>query len=80
MEQIESYEVGDRIEHLLVPGFWMTVLDTRECETPDHCSYKIIDFTGTEDWVCALDVRRDTEKVVGNGHAEWLARRGINAR
>lgn len=61
-EQPQPYEVGDRIEHLLVPGFWMTVLDTKDCETPDHRAYKIVDFTGHEDWLCAYDVRREGEE------------------
>lgn len=70
VEQIESYEVGDRIEHRLVPGFWMTVLDTRACETSDHRAYKIVDFTGAEDWLCAYDVRRDSDVLARNGPME----------
>lgn len=53
----EQYHVGDRIEHVLVPGFVMPVLDTRPCETPDHLAYKVIDPEGAEDWLCAHDVR-----------------------
>ena len=51
------------IEHKLMPGFTMTVLDTRRCETGPgreeaHDQYKITDPDGNADWLCAYDVRR----------------------
>lgn len=57
-----SFKAGDRIEHVLMPGFVMTVLDTRACETdfarPEpHLAYKIRDPENNEDWLCAHDVR-----------------------
>ncbi len=57
----EQYHHGDRIEHVLVPGFVMQVLDTRPCETPDHLAYKILDpasRTGSALTTCALAERR----------------------
>lgn len=66
MEPVKPYQVGDRIEHHLMPGFWMTVLDVKDCETPDHRSYKIIDFAGSEDWLCAYDVRREPGEMARN--------------
>lgn len=60
---IDKCNVGDTIYHYLLPRFTMTVLDTRPCEVdwnrPEpHLAYKIIDFEGNEDWLCAYDVRR----------------------
>lgn len=60
---MEHFNVGDMIEHELLPGFRMKVLATRDCETDwnrdePHQSYKIVDFEGNEDWLCAYDVRR----------------------
>jgi hypothetical protein len=54
---------GERIEHKLVPGFPMEVLDTARCETGPgreevHDQYKITDPDGNIDWLCAYDVRR----------------------
>ena len=76
-EQPQPYEVGDRIEHVLVPGFWMTVLDTKDCETPDHRAYKIVDFTGREDWLCAYDVRREDEESPANSVNAWMDPSGV---
>jgi hypothetical protein len=50
--------VGDRIEHNLLPGFQMKVLDIEPCEPPDHDSYKIVDPEGSEDWLCGHEVRK----------------------
>jgi hypothetical protein len=54
-------KVGATIEHNLMPGFPMTVLATKPCETDAnrpvrHEAYKIIDPEGNEDWLCAADV------------------------
>ena len=58
-------KVGDRIEHVLVPGFAMTVLAVEPCKPPEdhggasvHDQYKVIDPEGCEDWLCAHDVRK----------------------
>jgi len=53
---------GDRIEHELMPGFVMTVQDVRRCENDSgrpelHDAYKVTDPDGSEDWLCAYDVR-----------------------
>lgn len=53
----DQYHVGDRIEHVLLPGFAMSVLDARESEEPDHLAYQVIDPESAEDWLCAHDVR-----------------------
>jgi hypothetical protein len=60
---MERYKKGDVIEHRLMPGFTMTVLDTRECETDFgrpgvHLAYKVADPEGNEDWLCGYDVQR----------------------
>jgi hypothetical protein len=60
---MEQYKKGDVIEHRLMPGFTMTVLDTRECETdatrPEaHPAYQVKDPEGNDDWLCAMDVQR----------------------
>ena len=60
---MEQINVGDKIEHRLMPGFIMTVLETRDCETDSarpepHQAYKITDPEGNEDWLCAYDVKR----------------------
>lgn len=61
--QMENYEIGDRIEHNLMPGFVMTVQATDKCETDsarpeDHLMYQVTDPEGNTDWLCAYDVRR----------------------
>ncbi len=63
---VEQYEAGTLIEHRLMPGFTMTVQDTRDCETdanrPDpHKAYKVTDPEGNEDWLGAHDVQRPGE-------------------
>ena len=60
---MDQYKTGDTIEHHLMPGFTMAVLDTRDCETdgtrPEpHLAYKVTDPEGNEDWLCAYDARR----------------------
>lgn len=62
---VPDLEAGDVIEHRLVPGFRMTVLDTRACETdwnrPEpHKAYEIVDMEGNRDWLCAHDVTEAT--------------------
>lgn len=69
---MDQYKAGDKIEHRLMPGFTMPVLDTRECETdatrPEpHLQYKVTDPEGNEDRLCAMDVQRPGE------HLQWGA-------
>jgi len=55
---------GDRIEHKLVPGFVMTVLEVAPCETGaalsidigPHDQYRVLDPDSNPDWLCAYDV------------------------
>lgn len=59
----ERFEVGDRIEHDLVPGFVMTVEAVEDCETDaarpvPHAQYQVTDPAGNTDWLCAYDVHR----------------------
>jgi hypothetical protein len=63
-EALPKFDVGDVIEHELVPGFPMTVLAVRECEADPgigrpagHLAYAVIDPDGNQDWLCAYDVR-----------------------
>lgn len=65
---MQEYKTGEVIEHRLMPGFTMPVLDTRECETdpsrPEpHLAYKVTDPEGGEDWLCAYDVQRPGEQL-----------------
>jgi hypothetical protein len=65
---MQQYKAGEKIEHRLMPGFTMTVLDTQECETdanrPEpHPAYKVTDPEGNEDWLCAGDVQRPGEQL-----------------
>ena len=56
-----SIAVGDRIEHKLLPGFQMEVLEIEPCDTtttPPHDQYRLVDPEGREDWLCGHDVRR----------------------
>jgi|HubBroStandDraft_4_1064222.scaffolds.fasta_scaffold538057_4 hypothetical protein len=60
---MDQFKPGDIIEHRLMPGFTMPVLETRECETDSnrpepHLAYKVEDPEGNEDWLCAYDVQR----------------------
>lgn len=63
---MEEYKTGEVIEHRLMPGYTMTVEDTRPCEmdpvTPEsHRAYKVLDPEGNADWLCANDVQRPGE-------------------
>lgn len=54
--------VGDVVVPRLMPAFRMRVLDVRPCETDwnrsePHSALQIVDPDGTEDWLCAYDVR-----------------------
>lgn len=64
-QPLHGAKPGDRIEHKLMPGFPMEVLEVARCETDSarpeaHDQYKITDPDGNEDWLCAYDVRRTT--------------------
>ena len=53
MIEITTAQTGDRIEHKLVPGFVMTVLAVRNCETDNarpelHDQFRVIDPDGNE--------------------------------
>lgn len=64
-QTMERIEVGDVIEHRLVPGLQMEVLDVMPCPNdpplpllPEpHDSYQVRDPEGQLDWLCAHDVR-----------------------
>jgi hypothetical protein len=63
---VDQYKTGDKIEHRLMPGFVMTVQDTRDCQTDanrsePHLAYKVTDPDENEDWLCAYDVQRPGE-------------------
>lgn len=63
---MDQFKPGDTIEHRLMTGFTMPVLETAECETDyarpvPHLKYKVTDPEGNEDWVCAHDVQRPGE-------------------
>lgn len=63
---MDQFKPGDIIEHRLMPGFTMTVLDTRDCEsggnrTDPHQQYKVTDPEGNDDWLCAYDVQKPGE-------------------
>jgi hypothetical protein len=65
---MESYLPGETIEHRLMPGFTMTVLETRDCETdanrPEpHLAYRVTDPEGNDDWLCAYDIQRPGENL-----------------
>lgn len=66
MDDLPDIKAGEWIEHMLLPGYSMVVLEVGECEitvprqTP-HNRYKIVDPENKEDWLCAYDVR----KVIG---------------
>ena len=65
---MDQFKAGDKIEHRLMPGFTMTVEDTRPCETdanrPEpHQALKVTDPEGNEDWLCATDVQRPGENL-----------------
>jgi hypothetical protein len=63
---MSEFKTGDKIEHRLMPGFTMIVLDARPCETtpfPEHQQYKVTDPEGNEDWFCANDVQQPGESL-----------------
>ena len=54
-------DVGDLIEHRLMPGFTMPVEDVDACETDanrrePHARYQVTDPDGQTDWLCSHDV------------------------
>jgi len=54
---------GDMIEHDLMHGYQMPVVDLMACETSparplEHSQFLILDPEGNEDWLCAYDVHR----------------------
>jgi hypothetical protein len=56
-------DIGDRIEHDLMPGFVMAVQAVEPClaagtRPQPHSAYRITDPEGGEDWLCAYDVTR----------------------
>lgn len=59
---MEQFKIGDKLMHTRVPADQaavLTVLKTRKCgELPHtHLAYRVTDPEGTEDWVCAYDLR-----------------------
>ena len=65
-QPMDQFKAGDVIEHRLMPGFTMTVLDTKDCETdanrPEpHLAYQVTDPEGNPDWLCAHDVQKPGE-------------------
>ncbi|QYN41180.1 hypothetical protein K1T35_48450 (plasmid) [Pseudonocardia sp. DSM 110487] len=55
--------IGDSIVFDSLPGFKMTVLDVKSCETDanrgePHHAFRIIDPEGQADWLCAYDVTK----------------------
>lgn len=52
--------VGDRIEHKLMPGFPMEVLEVQPCNGEpygSHNAFRVIDPEGNPDWLCEHDVK-----------------------
>lgn len=65
---MEQYKKGDKIEHRLMPGLIMPVLDVRKCETDSarpepHLAYRVTDPEGNDDWLCAYDCQRPGERL-----------------
>jgi hypothetical protein len=65
---MDTFKTGDIIEHRLMQGFTMTVLETRDCETDStrpepHLAYKVTDPEGSDDWLCAMDVQRPGQNL-----------------
>jgi hypothetical protein len=63
-------EVGDLIEHTLMPGFLMRVQAVLACEVDSnrsepHDRFEIIDPVGNRDWLCAYDVRWVSSAPIG---------------
>ena len=61
-QPLQDAEVGQQIEHKLMPGFTMGVEAREPCEIgpgreEPHLQYQITDPDGRTDWLCAYDVR-----------------------
>lgn len=68
-DPLTRFNVGDEVEHKLFLGFRMKILETRECATtwvrPEpHSAYRVVDFTGSEVWLCSHAVARVATRVV----------------
>ena len=61
LEEPAIADEGDRIEMVLAPGYSMTVLSVKPCESGSdnrsgpHSQFRIIDPEGNADWLCAWD-------------------------
>jgi hypothetical protein len=58
---VDTFVVGQQIEHNDLPGFRMEILETASCEQDaarpeSHHRYRITDPEGQQDWLCAYDV------------------------
>lgn len=65
---METFKIGDKIEHRLMPGFTMKVEGTEPCETDasrsePHLMYQVTDPEGNTDWLCAMDVQRPGQNL-----------------
>ena len=65
---MDQFKAGDIIEHRLMPGFTMPVLEARECETDanrsePHLAYRVTDPDGNDDWLCAMDVQKPGQNL-----------------
>jgi len=63
---MDQFKTGDIIEHRLMPGFTMTVLETRDCkaEAPfrdPHLAYRVTDPGGNDVWLCGHEVQKPGE-------------------
>jgi hypothetical protein len=63
MTEPATADIGDRIAHDLLPGFVMTINDSKPCETDGarpvpHEQYHVTDPEGAGDWLCAYDIHR----------------------
>ena len=57
-DERNAYQVGDEVEHNLMPGFVMTVQDVATCQPGEaHRALLITDPEGAQDWLCSRDVR-----------------------
>lgn len=58
MTEAVELAVGDPVEHRLMPGRVMTVLNVRDCEQdpgqPPHKAYEVTGPDGRNDWLCGL--------------------------
>ena len=65
---MDQFKTGDKIEHRLMPGFTMPVLEAKPCETDGnrsgpHQKYRITDPDGNTDWLCAYDVQKPGQNL-----------------